>query len=273
MKNEEHMENAHSNISGIRNIENIFIEISNICNYASVHRKCPLHNCAVKEILPSVFIKKIIDELSSIDYAGMIAFHNYNEPLIDPRLFYLVDYTKKILNNSIIRIRTNGFHLTQNIIEEMEQVGVDQIFVSLYSQSEEERIKKIKFNKLNISLDDFYKNRNLDDRKNIYTRDEIHCNMPCYSLTHEIIIRYTGDVVLCCLDYENRYIFGNIKESSLSDILDSDAVKDTQSLLSNGKRLLPICKRCDWQRNARRFHQPAVTGAPGAVRNKMSDLP
>lgn len=231
-------------LDGLRAVKSICFELSNICNYSIAHRKCPLHNVKGKNTLPTQIITKTIEELGEINYSGSIAFHNYNEPLIDPRLFYLSRYAKNICKNSIVRLTTNGYYLTQNLADELKSHGIDDVTISLYSESEAERLKNIRFSDI---VPSFYAH-GLDDRENIYTGPQIPCCLPCYSLSTEVIVRHTADVALCCLDWDSRYTFGNLGTSSLQDILTSSTVREVQNDLQQGQRTLEICKRCDWQR-------------------------
>ena len=230
----------------IKAIHAIYFELSNICNYSYFHKKCPLHYVVTKQTLPLNVIKKAISELKSIEYDNSIWFNNYNEPLSDPRLFYIINYVKTHLNKSKIHINTNGFYLDQNLADELYECGVDEIIISLYSKEESERLRAIKFS-MDVHMSDYATN-SLDDRNNIYQRELLYCNLPCYSLETEIIIRYTGDVGLCCLDWDNRYNYGNLNHMSLEEILGSSCVQEITSQLKKGKRQLEICKRCNWQR-------------------------
>jgi len=231
----------------VKTIKSIYIELSNICNYAQIHARCPLNGMMEKTAIKTTVVKKILDELSAVEYSGIINFHNYNEPMIDPRLFYITSYAKSICKKATIRILTNGFYLTQEIIDELKIYGIDRIDISLYSKQEKERLKKIQFNAIEYNfLDNCI--HSLDDRLNIYTKNIKICTLPCYSLSKEIIVRYTGEVVLCCLDWKSKYIFGNLEFATLQDIFDKHDVIEIQNSLSRGNRILEICKRCDWQR-------------------------
>lgn len=234
-------------MKNIEKIRYIFFELSNICNYSYIHKKCPLSDIDKKITLQTNVIKKVIKELKQIDYAGEIAFHVYNEPLIDQRLFYLTEYAKDTCKKSKIRLMTNGFYLTQDLADEIYEYGVDKIEVSLYSQKEEERIRQIQFRNINISFYDYY-SKCLDNRKEIYEREVQRNTLPCYSLNTEIIVRHTADVDLCCLDWDMKHLFGNLQNSTLEEILSTPKVQEVQYNLKQGKRYLELCKRCDWQR-------------------------
>jgi len=235
------------NVKNIETLRVIYFELSNICNYAYMHKKCPLYNATEKIILSTKIIKKIIKELECINYSGYIAFHNYNEPLIDPRLFYLTKYIKSILVNAKIGLLTNGFYLTQDLTDELYEYGIDVIGISLYSKEEEERLCQIQFRHIKVSFYDLYSN-GLDNRKKIYEREHINSTLPCYSLLSEIVIRCTGDVDLCCQDWDFRHIFGNLKNTSLEEILSTAEVQVLRRDLKQGRRYLDLCRRCNWQR-------------------------
>ena len=104
-RNENYYDSTPRNIAvDIDNVDNnIFLvnrvsfQLSNLCNYTDIHKACPLSLCRGKEILPSTVVHKTIDELAEFDYSGLIGFHIYNEPMIDPRLFLFISYAKKRL--------------------------------------------------------------------------------------------------------------------------------------------------------------------------------
>jgi sulfatase maturation enzyme AslB (radical SAM superfamily) len=233
-----------SSKKGIHAARVFFFEMSNMCNYSYLHKKCPVAKFESKIVLPTKLIKKGINELSLIDYDGTIVFHNYNEPLIDPRLFILTQYAKNKCPNAIIKIRTNGFYLTQELADELHEFGVTELFISLYSKSEEERLRKINFRYLPVTFNDFYSKRDLDGRIDIYDAECSSLDVPCYAPTQKIIVRCTGDVGLCCMDWDFRYLFGNIATLSLQDILADKDFQLLQRRLRGGERYLSICARC-----------------------------
>lgn len=76
-------------------ISGVSIMLSNLCNYACIHEKCPAHFIREKEIVSSKNVKAVIDELGDMGFDGRLSFHIYNEPMIDPRLFWFIEYAKK----------------------------------------------------------------------------------------------------------------------------------------------------------------------------------
>ncbi|WP_289422253.1 radical SAM/SPASM domain-containing protein [Thomasclavelia cocleata] len=227
----------------LKDIKRISFELSNICNYSYIHKKCPLSLVKDKKVLSSQIIYKCIDELATINFDGVVAFHRYNEPLIDPRLCQFIEYTNKKLPLAKILILTNGFYLSEEIVKHFEEYKIWCICVSAYFKSEYERISKIE---TNIPLRVFYSI--LDDRESIYDDTPKNCNTPCISPLSDLTVTCEGTVGLCCLDWKNRFTFGKLHEKSISEIIDSDYFQATCLDLQKGNRKLLICKNCDWIR-------------------------
>lgn len=222
----------------------VSIELSNMCNYASIHKKCPLSKEKEHITLSYDLVIKIFESLKKYKFDGMIAFHTYNEPLIDPRLFLFIKEAKHYCPNSDIYILTNGYYLNQNIADELIKMGVTFLEVTAYTTEEFNRLKS-------IDVKTSYKiyEGNLDDRLNLYEEsDKCICNNPCYAPLNEIIIKSNGNINLCCLEWKQKHCFGNIHTDKLEDIILNSNILDVYKNLSKGNRELDICKNCSWIR-------------------------
>jgi radical SAM protein with 4Fe4S-binding SPASM domain len=68
---------------------------------------------------------------------------------------------------------------------------------------------------------------------------------PCKYLWNTIVIGVTGDLYLCCLDYNGRYSFGNIKKDKILDMFYSERFERIRKLHYERKiDNLGICKYC-----------------------------
>jgi len=220
----------------------IMFELSNICNYSMIHLKCPINLMRDNPtILPSKIFYGCIDSLKKHEFKGEIAFHNYNEPLIDPRLFKFIEYIKKALPKNEIYICTNGFYLTQTMADELVEAGVTAFHVSVYFQKELKRFSKINFKvPFKLTPTDL-----LDNIISIYNGKELNLNKPCSAPFDEVIISRDGDVSLCCLDWKRVYTFGNLKDQALDQIVGGPVMSVLYKRLKKGDRFLEICKRCN----------------------------
>lgn len=227
----------------IKDLRHVYFEISNLCVYSSIHPKCPVSLQKDKKILSSKIVKKVIKELGNNKYNGFIAFHRYNEPLGDPRLFEFISYIKKYCPKAKVRILTNGFYLTQEIIDQFKSSGIEVLEVSGYGMKEYNRLRKLK---ATFPYRVFY--AIFDDRKSLYEKRKINLNKPCFAPINDITINCEGKLGLCCLDWKNKHIFGDLEKTTLKKILNSPAFLKVYKELTQGKRNLDLCSRCDWQR-------------------------
>jgi MoaA/NifB/PqqE/SkfB family radical SAM enzyme len=226
-----------------RHISRVSIELSNLCNYSHLHKKCPVSKYTEKKILESKIVYKVLDELAQYGFRGEIAFHRYNEPMIDKRLYDFIEYTNKILPEAKIFILTNGSLLNQETIKKLEQHKIWLLTVSSYTFKEHERLIRLE---TSIPYRVYFSH--LDDREDIYGRSEINSARPCYATIRDITVNCYGDISICCLDWKNRCTFGNMANLTLKEILNSKNFLEVHNDLFHGRRRLEICKRCDWQR-------------------------
>jgi radical SAM protein with 4Fe4S-binding SPASM domain len=221
----------------------ISMELSNLCNYSMIHKKCPIHKINNPVILPSIIVYSVIETLKRYSFSGRIAFHTYNEPLIDPRLFKFIEIAKNSCPSCEIYICTNGYYLDQVMAEELANIGVSEINVSVYSDREMERLSKI-----NVNIPFSTERMKLDDRLNFYESSEKEKFEPCYAPLNEIIITRDGSISLCCLDWKRKYKFGDLHYQNLEEILREGHLHSLYSKLSKGERTLSLCRRCGWSR-------------------------
>lgn len=224
-------------------IRRISFEISNACNFSTYHKKCPASWVKIKKTLPINIIERVLTELSEIDYEGVVAFHRYNEPLIDPRLFYLINLAHTLCPNSKILILTNGFYLTEQLALELSKLNIWILAVSAYSNDEFKRLSSI-----DLKIPYIVFNSILDDRKDIYSKDPLDLKVACMAPLCDLTINVEGKVVLCCLDWKNINEFGNCDDAKLSDIINNQYFIGVAKDLSNKNRCLDICRRCNMVR-------------------------
>lgn len=225
-------------------ITEVAIELSNLCNYACFHKKCPASKIDEKIIMPLSDIKEIIEQLVRMDFKGTICFQIYNEPLIDPRLFLIIEYVKKKLADVKVLLYTNGYYLTNSLVKDIQSGFGDIIVATAYG--EEEFIRLIN---LNISIPYYVLWGNLDNR--LLWQKELKkskCNVPCISLFSQLPIWANGDVGLCCIDCFQKAVLGNIREVSLQEIInDIEIRKYMESLLQGRRQEVKYCSICEWE--------------------------
>jgi len=220
--------------------QKVCFETSNLCNYC--HKKCPASLYKEKIFLPYEVVRKSLESLSEIymDWNGLIAFHNYNEPLEDPRLFSFIGIARYYLPFCGIQIWTNGSKLTQGLLDEMIERGVTDISVSIYSDSERQRIGALDFSRIKSFI---HSSSNLDDRLDQYDDPIIDLLSPCHQPFRQIVVRHYGKIALCCKDWDGDHDF----DMGIEEFLGSKEAWDIYLAMSAGKRTPDLCRRCEWR--------------------------
>jgi len=218
----------------------ITMELSNLCNMSEQHRACPAHDSKEKTILSDEIVQDIVRLGKKYSFQGVVAFHMYNEPTLDPRLVYFIRLVKENLPDARIYILTNGWYITQGIANEFVRHGVDFLDVSSYDSADLETLSK-------ISLPIPYRilHEPLDDRLAWYgkvTRERR--TQACFCPLYDICVDCRGNVVLCSYDWKRTTVFGNLHAASLESILMSGEMQDLYHELSKGMRRLEICTAC-----------------------------
>jgi 2-deoxy-scyllo-inosamine dehydrogenase (SAM-dependent) len=234
----------------LKDTTNIAFELSNTCQLACHHKRCPLSLEMVSPFrvkspvhLDARIAYNTFDILGKYDYSEEISFHQYNEPLIDPRLFFLVHEARKRCPYSKRVILTNGLNLSEQLAIELKEVGVTHLWVTRYGSDEdkkatEEYVKNVIvpiFGDDNSGVLPWHK---LDGRITIYDpRPTVDYNKNCYAPLCTIVITRNADVGLCCYDWRRTVTFGNLKENTLEEIL---RLGEMQYAYNDLKKVVPF---------------------------------
>ena len=79
----------------------------------------------------------------------------------------------------------------------------------------------------------------IDLKENIKKTPPVNCSYATYP-----VINVYGDLILCCQDFHNNYIFGNIMENHLGDIWFSKKNIELRKRIYDYKLDLKICQEC-----------------------------
>jgi MoaA/NifB/PqqE/SkfB family radical SAM enzyme len=215
---------------------------------------------------------RTLAELAALDYSGWFAFHNYNEPLADPRILSLVREARRALARAKLTIYTNGDYLTARLLDDLCDAGISEVKVTLYPTADcvadEPMLSRA------VSFLD-HLGLTVASHAEHYRRTELHahtghclvrvavprvtrfssragylplgllahptralrkepCLLPCSSAA----IDWKGNLKLCCqiydvtLDQYKPYNMGNIESRSLPDLWFSDRFEQLRARLA-----------------------------------------
>jgi len=225
------------------------IELSSLCNYAPMHKKCYAH-AASKSILPRKIITNILTDMESIGFAGCVAFHCYNEPMIDPRLQSIIEQTKKTIPTGTIHIWTNAWYTSHDLLCELVESGVSRFTLSAYTEAENERIREmVKGVPCKIKICDLF-TRGLDGRNTTWADGAPRRYRRCYAPFNDLMHRADGSIGLCCYDCQKTTVFGNLYDKTWHDIMHDNFEKMQRIFnnLSEGNRsadcIPEVCRHC-----------------------------
>ena len=217
----------------------------------------------VKEFISEELILKVIRELMTLDYAGVIRFSGFVEPLLDKKIFDHIYNFKKFLPKVRVEVVTNGDPLNLNRLKKLFDSGLDKLLISAYDGKED----VIKFQKLvdecKLNKDQYIiRDRSLPEEENfgitLSNRSGMMENAdfkipslknpldnPCYIPSYTLFFDYLGDVLMCPHDWGKKVILGNLKKENLLDIWFSDKSMRIRKNLVNRNRKFQPCNVCD----------------------------
>lgn len=117
-------------LSGLRYVE---VETSRYCNRTCDW--CPNgHTDArrVQQLMDWDHFTKITAELGAAGFEGFFAFHNYNEPLANPRLDQEIAQVRSDVARAKPAVYTNGDLFDRDVLERMSAAGVAYVRVTRY---------------------------------------------------------------------------------------------------------------------------------------------
>ena len=92
----------------------------------------------------------------------------------------------------------------------------------------------------------FFETYVLTDWGNAFAEDRIiEANRGyCFGMRDHFAILYTGDVILCCIDFDGKTAQGNLNDQSLVEILNSTNVAEVMRGFNSGRLFHPYCRKC-----------------------------
>ncbi len=224
----------------------IDLEINSHCNLECQYCPASFKNGRRVKYMPEQLFKKVIDDLSEINYSGRVSPHFFGEPLLDNRLPELMSYARYKLPISQIIIHTNGIRLTQSLYDECIDAGVTGFLITQHTKKTPRNVNNIMSSK--HARNGTIKVRSLDNitlfnRAGSVSPDKERKMKKCFYISDEIAITHSGNVV-CTNDFHETHIFGNVIENNLWDIWNSSDFVSIRKSLKHGVFKLDMCKRC-----------------------------
>ncbi len=259
------------------------IETTNACNARCTI--CP-HRNMQRPIarMNDALYQRLVDECAWFG-CREIHLHNFGEPLMDKQLEDRVSYAKG-QGIEKVKIFSNCSLLDYERAKGLIEAGLDEIKISLDGASKEEfesiRVplqfetvmqniadlvamrnafgSKLKINITCCSTSD--KQATMQPLKRIvdgFSFNKIHnwgsgeqnegcgrLRKPCSRLWNNLTVLASGEVALCCLDYDGRHLMGRLDENtSIREIWNNPAYRQVRKLHKEGRQNeISLCAKC-----------------------------
>ena len=212
--------------------------------------------------MPTAKILGLLDEALGMGFSGMVGFHHYSEPLLDPRKIFLA--REAAARGMSPYLHTNGDVLRRNdaLRDEVREVYT-LIVVGLYDYSSNEELRseqkfwkdrlagaRLEFSPIGLSdgrtTESIGVPRALvpPDRR-MTLPDLTFSNAPCHRPLIRMLVQYDGEVCLCCEDTTGAFALGNVHRQSLEEIWFSARHTEIVNQLIAGRRDgYALCSAC-----------------------------
>jgi len=259
------------------------IETTNACNARCVI--CPHKDMGrpVQQI-DEALLQCVVDQCAA-HRCKEIHLHNFGEPLLDKQLESRVRYAKQ-KGIAKVKIFSNGSLITPQRARGLIEAGLDEIKISFDGATREEfeQIRRpLKFDRVVRNVEQLVAIRNeLGSRMKIavaccsttdrqatmqalskvvddFAFGQIHnwangetiaaegkIRRPCLRLWRTFTVLASGDVALCCLDYDGQHLLGRLDATTtIRDIFDSQAYRDVRRKHCQARQAeIGLCAQC-----------------------------
>ena len=256
--------------------EYIEIETSTYCN-----RRCSWCPNSVydrgtsQRLMDQQLFKKILADLGNLQYTGEIALHNYNEPLLDPNINSNIRLVGEYVPSAKKLVLTNGDFLTRKRLEELVDLDVSLVRVSLYkpmnskSIEQAERLQSslglekgtisrsaygisISSNLSGTTVRHYIPNRDrFTSRGGILGDKGTDLDSFCFLPFSSCAIDVDAYMKICCEIYPQNAehfqsgIVGSLATESFEDLWLGDMMNKIRKALLHYERINPICATCE----------------------------
>ena len=228
----------------------VMIELSSFCNRRCLSCPVSIAPRVEKQYMSDDIFYKILNELSSIKYKGSIVLSLYNEPLEDEKIVKRVSLAHKMVPLATIKINSNGDYLSSVLLTRLYESGLGNLYVTAYSDDVFNKLKKISCvaTKEENNIIEIRKAPHfIGNRAGTIGGELKTLHSDCYLPKSQLIINYKLNVVICCNDYFEKILLGNVEDHLLLSIWYGDKFNKVRRILKNKQReKLSTCYQCNY---------------------------
>ena len=215
---------------------------------------------------------RIVKNLADLNFTGRVSPYLMNDPLMDKdRMVEIIGITREYLPKNPIKINTNGTGLTTELMQDMIDAGltsiqIDDYFDDKYAKKLLKQLEPFRGanGKCFIMLCSNYnvtqmkkKGEQIDSHFGPFTYwnrgglTNVNPDMPvpqidCHLPSSQMYIKWNGDALLCCCDWEYKVVHGNVIKERIEDVWVNESYTHYRETLKQGRRdKLKMCRKCN----------------------------
>jgi len=215
---------------------------------------------AVSGELSTEKIVALLDEAAGLGFVGLVGFFNYSEPLMDRRHLDLARAAAR--RGMRPQLHTNGDALRKRpeLIDEVRDTYHD-ITIGLYDYEDNQALERERaFWRAALREADVAFSHIGDARRahSVGTPraltppdgryafpDLVYENAPCHRPLLRMIVRYDGEMCLCCEDLRADFALGNVHQSTLAELWYSERhAAIIERLVEGHRQAHALCSTC-----------------------------
>ena len=116
-----------------KHVELVEFETTSYCNRTCSF--CPnsfIDRLSDKHIMPEATWNAILHGLQEVSYSGSVVWSRYSEPLSEKRIIERIREIRRVAPCARICINSNGDYLDADYLRELEDAGLDRLFIDVY---------------------------------------------------------------------------------------------------------------------------------------------
>jgi radical SAM protein with 4Fe4S-binding SPASM domain len=241
------------------------LNLTGLCNRTCVF--CPRADDAVypnrHEHIAVELYEKVVRELGALDYRGMLLHSGFSEPLLAKRVETLLELGRRYCPRARLEVVTNGDHVTVDRLRRLFAAGLDTLLVSMYDGPEQQGTFEGMRAAAGLTEEQVVLRARwlppeeqfgmaLTNRGGLVAIPaagvgplRVPLDRPCHYPFYMTMIDHDGSVLVCTHDWGRKLIIGNVREHSLQELWDGDAMRSVRRRLATGNRGSSPCDVCD----------------------------
>lgn len=262
---ERHLHSREYAEAGFPLFSQIELSITGLCNRTCEF--CPRADPEVypnrNEHMPPELHRKIVEELGTYQYSGLIGYSGFSEPFLHKQLARLIAQGRDLCPLARQEVYTNGDFATAARLRELFEAGLSSLHISMYDGPQQrpafEAVREeAGLEAEQVVLRERYLPREqnygltLSNRAGMISFEKTGVQplkeplkQQCYYPFYMMMVDHTGDVLICSHDWGKRLVAGNLERQTIAEIWNGRQLRLVRARLAEADRRMQPCRSCD----------------------------